>query len=163
MWVLAIILLLMTYWIFLQFRLFVNRIAILWPLMRLWISVHIFVFGVNANMYLKNIFFFLFSFMEKYILSVIFAVGVMCMYVTYVCIIKVFLFLLSFLPYLICPLMIEEYTLKSSSSGFTYFFVYFSFIICVIILALYKFIIVIYVIVVHFGRFLLYSSLFYNY
>ena len=95
----------------------------------------------------------------------IFAVGV------YVCvcnicvynIIKVFLFLLSFLPYLICPHMIEEYTLKSSSSGFTYFFVHFSFIICVIILALYKFIIVIYVIVVHFGRFLLYSSLFYNY
>ena len=58
----------------------------------------------------------------------------------------------------------EKYSsLKSSSSGFTYFFVYFSFIICVIILALYKFIIVIYVIVVHFGRFLLYSSLFYNY
>lgn len=114
--------------------------------------------------------------LEKYILFFVFFYGKIYSFYdfcsgcyVYVCnirvynIIKVFLFLLSFLPYLICPHMIEEYTLKSSSSGFTYFFVYFSFIICVIILALYKFIIVIYVIVVHFGRFLLYSSLFYNY
>lgn len=68
-------------------------------------------------------------------------------------IIKIFLFLLSFLSYLILSSYDRRIHIKIIKFRIYLFLSVIFFIICVIIQALYKFIIVIYAIVVHFGRF----------